>query len=138
SPRQRRAATIRISSDSVTRVSCARSIRSTPIWPRPTSPRSFWAGRSAPCQLRLFLPLAQSVCLGRLPSWCVVIDGRRTGDESPDEAAEDVRELLVRVLVAILRPAEHEGTHAARSVGERNDDDLTDFRCNQMANGIIA
>src|SRR5207248_5793237 len=64
------------------------------------------------CQLRLFLPLAQSVCLGRLPSWCVVIDGRRTGDESPDEPAKDARELLVRVLVAILRPAQHEGTYA--------------------------
>ena len=67
-----------------------------------------------------------------------MIDGRRTGDESPDEPAEHARELLVRVLVAILRPAQHEGTHAPRSVGERNDDELPDFRRHPRTKGPLS
>src|SRR6266566_4941552 len=49
---------------------------------------------------------------------------RRSRDKSRDEPAKHAGELLVRVLVALLRAAEHEDTEASCSIGERYDEEL--------------
>src|SRR2546428_12474746 len=80
-----------------------------------------------PRELRLLRPLTVGFRLWNhhlTSSLVPAVSRRGSRDKSRDEPAKHAGELLVRVLVALFRAAEHEDTEASRSIGERYDEEL--------------